>query len=136
MTHRPFITNNKELNRLFNRKYKIPRKLKKAAQHIVQIELEPMPQPTPTYDGTTVHMTKYMGWKTDCYPSTKWVHRAIGRIKAANERHLRIMMEDSIRRLSDWVNTPPTITTTTIPTPTPNDTTTCTFIPKYKYHEP
>lgn len=127
----------RELQRLFKIKYKIPRKLKKAARHIIQVEPEPFLQPSPVYDGTTVHMTRYVGWKTTGhYPCTKWVRKAIGKVKAAHERHLRQMMEDSIQRLNDWINTPPTITTTTIPTPSPNDTTTCTFIPKYKYHEP
>lgn len=80
---------------------KLPRKLLKAARHIIVIE--PQYIPMPIYEGTTATMTRYIGWKTiDNYPYTKWVRKVIGKAKAATQKEIQRTFEEEVKRMMSF----------------------------------
>ena len=58
---------------------KIPRKLKKAARHIMTIHHRP---PMTSLEGDTLKKYAFISWDTiDGYPYTKWVRKTISKVR-------------------------------------------------------
>lgn len=81
---------------------KIPRKLKKAARHIMTIHHRP---PTVALDGNTIKKTAYISWQTiGGYPYTKWVKKAIGRSRHQYEEIVKMELKRMVEEYSQPID--------------------------------